>query len=151
MNLHNDPVAFSKAIRETASRMNQTDVVVEKDYHVMRLLRELTRQQNALIFKGGTSLSKCHHIINRFSEDIDLAYDHGDSLPTKSMRRDTTRLILSVATQCGYRIENKDEIHENDRLCRFEFSYEPVFIGSMNIRPRLIVEILFSMQPFRLK
>ncbi|MBK7097819.1 MAG: nucleotidyl transferase AbiEii/AbiGii toxin family protein [Sphingobacteriales bacterium] len=30
---------------------------------------------NALIFKGGTSLSKGWKIINRFSEDIDLALD----------------------------------------------------------------------------
>lgn len=30
---------------------------------------------NALIFKGGTSLSKGWNVIHRFSEDIDLALD----------------------------------------------------------------------------
>jgi len=28
-----------------------------------------------LTFKGGTSLSKVYHIIDRFSEDVDLTYD----------------------------------------------------------------------------
>ena len=26
------------------------------------------------VFKGGTSLSKCHHAIDRFSEDIDITF-----------------------------------------------------------------------------
>ena len=26
------------------------------------------------VFKGGTSLSKCHHVISRFSEDIDIGF-----------------------------------------------------------------------------
>ncbi|HEV2174171.1 MAG TPA: nucleotidyl transferase AbiEii/AbiGii toxin family protein, partial [Nitrospira sp.] len=29
----------------------------------------------ALVFKGGTSLSKAHHAIPRFSEDVDVTYD----------------------------------------------------------------------------
>lgn len=28
-----------------------------------------------IVFKGGTSLSKCHKAINRFSEDIDITID----------------------------------------------------------------------------
>ncbi|MFT8391080.1 MAG: nucleotidyl transferase AbiEii/AbiGii toxin family protein [Sporolactobacillus sp.] len=27
-----------------------------------------------IVFKGGTSLSKCYHLIHRFSEDIDLNF-----------------------------------------------------------------------------
>ena len=38
---------------------------------------------NALIFKGGTSLSKGWNLIERFSEDIDLALDR-EFLVTKS-------------------------------------------------------------------
>jgi predicted nucleotidyltransferase component of viral defense system len=38
-----------------------------------------------LVFKGGTSLSKAHRLIERFSEDLDLTYDipelAGDLLP----------------------------------------------------------------------
>ena len=33
------------------------------------------RYKNAFVFKGGTSLSKSYHVIERFSEDIDLILD----------------------------------------------------------------------------
>ena len=38
-------------------------------------LEKLSNKVPNLIFKGGTSLSKCHKIIHRFSEDIDLTLD----------------------------------------------------------------------------
>ena len=41
---------------------------------MLRALFNLPYAQH-LSFKGGTSLSKCWHLINRFSEDIDIAID----------------------------------------------------------------------------
>ena len=38
-------------------------------------MKELSQRVPTLIFKGGTSLSKCHKLIDRFSEDIDLTLD----------------------------------------------------------------------------
>ena len=48
---------------------------VEKDVWVTATLRALFALPYAehLSFKGGTSLSKCYNLINRFSEDIDIA------------------------------------------------------------------------------
>lgn len=48
---------------------------VEKDYWVSMTLRAISSLQyvSALVFKGGTSLSKGWALIERFSEDIDLA------------------------------------------------------------------------------
>ena len=49
--------------------------VIEKDWWVTAVLRVLFSlpYANHLSFKGGTSLSKCWHLIDRFSEDIDIA------------------------------------------------------------------------------
>lgn len=49
--------------------------VIEKDWWVTAVLRALFNLPYAqhLSFKGGTSLSKCWHLIDRFSEDIDIA------------------------------------------------------------------------------
>ncbi len=33
------------------------------------------RYKDAFVFKGGTSLSKSYHVIERFSEDIDIILD----------------------------------------------------------------------------
>ena len=49
--------------------------MLEKDYYVTLLLEGLCREVKGLVFKGGTSLSKCYKAIDRFSEDIDLSLD----------------------------------------------------------------------------
>jgi predicted nucleotidyltransferase component of viral defense system len=50
---------------------------VEKDWWVTMTLRALFRCEcaNHIVFKGGTSLSKAWNLIERFSEDIDIAID----------------------------------------------------------------------------
>ena len=45
--------------------------IIEKDYWVMHALWGL-QQQHDFELKGGTSLSKAYHLIDRFSEDIDV-------------------------------------------------------------------------------
>jgi hypothetical protein len=62
----------------TADRMRFHPVNVEKDFWVCWLLKQLftiPEYDGWLVFKGGTSLSKCFDLIQRFSEDIDLAVD----------------------------------------------------------------------------
>lgn len=57
--------------------MGMTPFAVEKDWWVSRTLNIIFQMDIAahLVFKGGTSLSKAWKLINRFSEDIDLAID----------------------------------------------------------------------------
>ena len=64
---------------ETAERRDLSEAVVEKDFWVCWTLKQLfaiDALRDRLLFKGGTSLSKINHAINRFSEDIDLAVDY---------------------------------------------------------------------------
>jgi len=52
--------------------------IVEKDFWVCFVLDYLFHKSpwpQSFIFKGGTSLSKAYHVIERFSEDIDLIMD----------------------------------------------------------------------------
>jgi predicted nucleotidyltransferase component of viral defense system len=60
-----------------ATEMGMTPFAVEKDWWVSRTLNIIFQMDIAahLVFKGGTSLSKAWKLINRFSEDIDLAID----------------------------------------------------------------------------
>ena len=62
-------------IEQAAIQLGISPVIVEKDFwivFVLKLLFSESEYQDHLIFKGGTSLSKCYHIIERFSEDVDL-------------------------------------------------------------------------------
>lgn len=69
--LHEHP-EFDDLIRIVADDQSIPPVLVEKDYWIMHVLYGLQRQGMKFYLKGGTSLSKGHKLINRFSEDIDL-------------------------------------------------------------------------------
>ncbi len=61
---------------EAASRLGLPPHVVEKDFWVCWTLKRLFALDgigDTLLFKGGTSLSKVHGLIRRFSEDIDVS------------------------------------------------------------------------------
>ena len=69
-----EKVAVFNAI---ATQKGMKPFAVEKDWWVSRTLEIIFQMEIAkhLVFKGGTSLSKAWNLINRFSEDIDLAID----------------------------------------------------------------------------
>jgi hypothetical protein len=66
----------------TAARLGTPLGNVEKDFWVCWTLDQLYRNRRAdqprLLFKGGTSLSKAHGLIKRFSEDIDVTVYRDD-------------------------------------------------------------------------
>lgn len=73
--------------------------IIEKDFYVTCILYILyeniapthtTRSPTPFVFKGGTSLSKCHNLINRMSEDIDLSFSM-DLLGCQEVVREPTR------------------------------------------------------------
>ncbi|QQG35168.1 MAG: nucleotidyl transferase AbiEii/AbiGii toxin family protein [Micavibrio aeruginosavorus] len=75
MKLHEDAEIFRELVEATAQSMALPQVYIEKDYWVTNALKNLSLSPHAAqaVFKGGTSLSKAHKLIHRFSEDIDLA------------------------------------------------------------------------------
>lgn len=82
MKLHLDRAAFRVLIDSIHQRTGYREDVLEKDYYVTLILKELADKQiNGLpaYFKGGTALYKALKTTNRFSEDIDLSVDVRDA------------------------------------------------------------------------
>ncbi len=81
MNLHTNTKLFSETIRATAQHTGIREVFVEKDYWITLVLFQLANSKyaNQMVFKGGTSLSKGYGLINRFSEDVDIAIVGGEN------------------------------------------------------------------------
>ena len=78
-----EAVALSRGLRPD---------IVEKDFWVCFMLDHLFHEckyKDSFVFKGGTSLSKSYHVIERFSEDIDIILDWRKIVPdgTGSMGR----------------------------------------------------------------
>lgn len=65
--LHEDREEFRNAVNFTANEIGYQAAIVEKDYYVTMILRGLAERLPFIVFKGGTSLSKCHGVIDRFS------------------------------------------------------------------------------------
>ena len=101
-----------------ASRVGTTVQNIEKDFWVCwtleALFHRLARGGPRLLFKGGTSLSKCYGLISRFSEDIDLTVfrnDLGedasvDQLESLSGKKRNERLD-AIKTACQGYIDNR--------------------------------------------
>lgn len=74
------PEERREIVLQTSARTGMSPAIIEKDFWVCWVLDRLFRSslKDKIIFKGGTSLSKAYHLINRFSEDIDLILDWSD-------------------------------------------------------------------------
>jgi len=64
-------------LEQVNNRLGLPVQAIEKDWWVTMVLKAVfsSRFSEHFVFKGGTSLSKAYHLIDRFSEDIDLAID----------------------------------------------------------------------------
>jgi hypothetical protein len=74
--LREDPDAVATAAARIEEATDLPAAHVEKDFWVTEVLRGVAQQTTetgvSAIFKGGTSLSKAHGLIKRFSEDVDI-------------------------------------------------------------------------------
>ena len=75
MKLHEVQDLFKEIVEAASHHFGIREVFIEKDYWVTYVLKNLSLSKYAdkVVFKGGTSLSKGHKLINRFSDDVDVA------------------------------------------------------------------------------
>ena len=105
MRLHQNKDDFKTLVSLAADHYGVQDYQVEKDYFVSVLLKELSEGSEVqLVFKGGTSLSKCYKVINRFSEDIDLALMTSESEVSIRDRRNMKDFILSIISNISIQV-----------------------------------------------
>lgn len=74
MKLHEKPELFSDAVQAASDFKGIREIYIEKDYWVTLALHAIFHSdyKDVAVFKGGTALSKCHGLIERFSEDVDI-------------------------------------------------------------------------------
>lgn len=148
---------------EIALKMKMPDFIIEKDWWVTQTLAIIFEMDIAkhLIFKGGTSLSKAWGLINRFSEDIDLALSRehlgfASGLISKSqvkkLRKASFEFITTefyVALQSGFKRKGYSNIKfdfenlgDSDQDPVSILIYYPVVTKHTNyVLPRVKVEL----------
>lgn len=145
---------------EAAGKLRMSAEMAEKDFWVCWALNRIFADESLkkiLCFKGGSSLSKIFHLIERFSEDIDLILDwntisHGKDIikPTRSQQNKQNETLLQNSRLYISTIL-KDKIQEqlND-ICSVELDESdanslkikyPKGIGGAYLLPYIKLEI----------
>jgi len=140
MNLHHDSLLFSQTLRAASQHLKINLGFVEKDYWITLLLRRLSgsKYSDEAVFKGGTSLSKGYRLIDRFSEDVDLAIvntTHKTSNEIKTIIRHLEKEITGELTE----FQEEGITSKGSRYRKSLFRYPTIQKNDPN--NRLIVEV----------
>ncbi|MCM1258152.1 MAG: nucleotidyl transferase AbiEii/AbiGii toxin family protein [Roseburia sp.] len=125
MYLHRDRETFKNVIEQVVGMNGRTPAVIEKDYYITLILRLLSKQLENSVFKGGTSLSKGFHVIDRFSEDIDITFNEHIG---ESRRKKLKNVVLKgISEELGMPIANWGETQSDRDYNAYLYTYESVF------------------------
>ena len=142
MRLHLNKALFRDAVRFTAQQMEIQPIFVEKDYWVTYALHTIFNHPigSDTVFKGGTALSKCYKLIDRFSEDIDLVVlrREGESNNQLTEKIKTIgKVISTVLTE----IQIEGVTHKMGMNRKTAHSYQKEFQGEYGqVRDVIVVE-----------
>lgn len=155
MKLHEDLETFSELVGFTAEKKGLPEIYIEKDYWVTKALKHLSEADisSKVVFKGGTSLSKAYKIIERFSEDIDLAI-FAESLNGNEKKRLLKHVEESTSNGLK-RIENDHRTSKGSNYRKTVYRY-PKEISQRDFgqaSPELLIEInaFTNPEPFETK
>ena len=142
MKLHENKELFYDFVSTTSRYFNINPSLIEKDYYVTFLLKKLSEKIPGLLFKGGTCLSKCFHIIERFSEDIDLTLDV--SHYSQSNKRKANKTVIEVCDELGFMLERREflEKHSHSNYNCYNIKYDMLFESDL-IKPYVKIEMVF--------
>lgn len=144
--LYENKEDFEQLILKTSKYHNISQpAIVEKDYYVALLLKEITKQVPYAVFKGGTSLSKAYKIINRFSEDIDLNLMSTNGLPTIGERKHFNKTIESICK--GFNLNLEKEIFSGQDYNVFIMDMPKLF-ESKALKSKIVVETSLSIESY---
>jgi predicted nucleotidyltransferase component of viral defense system len=136
--LHNDKDTFEQLILRTSEYLGVKAEIVEKDYFVTLFLKRIAAVMPDIVFKGGTSLSKCYHIIKRFSEDIDLNLQ-SEIKPPERKRRQLKANIIQIINDLEFELTNPDAVKSRRDYNRYIIDY-PSSLSAAYLKEQLIVE-----------
>jgi predicted nucleotidyltransferase component of viral defense system len=147
MKLHLDDKIFKELIKLTAIELKINRPFVEKDYWITLVLSRLAKSKyvDESVFKGGTSLSKGYNLIERFSEDVDIAIIN-DKGKTGNEIKTIIRNIEKEITPDLTELQMEGVTSKGSRFRKSLFEYVTTEKGNSN--NKIIVEINSFTNPF---
>lgn len=149
MYLHENKEQFLNILESVSKASKIQADLVEKDYYVSLILKEIATSSSKAVFKGGTSLSKALKVINRFSEDIDISFsEHIGASRRKKLKYN---VIAPIADKLGLTITNFDKTQSDRDINNYVFEYKPLCNSNAHIVPAVKVEtsLITAVFPFK--
>ena len=144
--MHDNKSDFSELLSRISHETAIPEWIIEKDYYITLLLKALANKLPFLVFKGGTSLSKCYRIINRFSEDIDLTTNCKITQGQKYLVKSE---IENAAIDLGMQISNSNNIFSKRNYNRYVIRYQSAINNLINAPvSEIIVETVYKTTAF---
>lgn len=145
--LHEDKKAFREIITVVSQEKYLSEEQVEKDYFVSILLEKIVTRAPDIVFKGGTSLSKCYKLINRFSEDIDINFKE-NATPTQGEREKLKGTVVAAIEDAQLEITNLEKIRSNGKHNIYEVRYPNQIEATGAMKDHLMVETFVAYKSF---
>lgn len=147
MTLHHDIKLLAGTLRAAAQHLDIKQEFAEKDYWITLVLSRLAKSKyvQEAVFKGGTSLSKGYKLIERFSEDVDIAIINNGS-KTGNEIKTIIRNIEKEVTVDMTEIKMAGVTSKGSRFRKSVFEYVTTEKG--NASNKLIVEVNSFANPF---
>ncbi len=142
MRLHEDETLFRQAVTATAAQLNIPEIFIEKDYWVTYALHLIFHNSigKETVFKGGTALSKCFGLIDRFSEDIDLVVKHHRDETDNQLKRKIKKVGQAIVPMMP-EVEIEGLTRKMGMNRKTAHSYPRIFRGSFGqVRNVIVVE-----------
>lgn len=155
MRLHQNEELFRQAIISTSQKIGIAEIYIEKDYWVCYALYLIYKStiRDEVIFKGGTALSKCNQLIERFSEDIDLVVLRKDGESGNQLKNKLKKITNAVGKP--FKEEYVEGVTNKMGMIRkVAYNYPKAFKGDYGqIRDTIIIEAtwLGNFEPYSTK
>ena len=155
MNLHQSKSLFRDAVLAASQQFGIPEIYVEKDYWVTLALNKIFHSDIAdqVVFKGGTCLSKCHRLIQRFSEDIDLVVFRNEGENDNQLKK-KIRQISKIVEEILPEILVEGLTNKKGNIRKTVHQYDRSFYGNFGqAREQLILETtwLGNYEPFTIE
>jgi len=134
---------FVVLVDRVASQLGYPPAFVERDYWITEILRAISRPIDAcgaaIIFKGGTSLSKGWKLLQRMSEDVDVIVAFDPPIGRSAIDRTLKAIVERVEHDIG--IIATGTTGERGVHRAREFKYIPLFTHDALTGQRVLLEL----------
>jgi len=152
MKLHVNKELFQDAILAASQSFNIPEIYIEKDYWVTLALYKIfhSYMKGQAVFKGGTALSKCHKLIERFSEDIDVVVIRNEGEKNNLLKK-KIRNISKIVENVMPEIEIEGLTNKMGNIRKTVHQYDKLFDGDFGqVSEHIVLEAtwLGNFEPF---